>query len=109
MGTHTLVGLAKSRVRMVVNHRATALVGGIIGAGFVFCALIIHSGVGRVALEDDQVEEPKDYYISAFPPGGRKGVGDAFQTQFNCSQRDNRWLLCRSWFELRRPSFEQVQ
>ncbi len=57
------------------NRRSVAFVGGIIASGFVFCAVVIHSGSLRVALEDEPVEEPKDYYMTAFPPGGRKGVG----------------------------------
>jgi hypothetical protein len=32
--------------------------------------------MGLVSLEDDS-DEPKDYYITAFPPGARKGVGDS--------------------------------
>ena len=57
------------------NRKAICFVGGIVASGFLFCAVIIRSGVGRVTL-DDPVEEPKDYYITAFPPGGRKGIGN---------------------------------
>ena len=59
------------------NRKVVACVGGIIATGFLFCAVAIHSGGLRVSL-DDPVEEPKDYYTTAFPPGGRKGVGENF-------------------------------
>ncbi len=62
---------------LVNNRKALACAGGIVAAGFVFCAVLINTGTGRVSLEDD-AEEAKDYYITAFPPGARKGVGNVF-------------------------------
>ncbi len=66
-----------ARVMLINNRRALACTGGIVAAGFLFCVVIINRGTGLVSLEEDS-DEPKDYYTTAFPPGARKGVGDKY-------------------------------
>ncbi len=98
---------------LINNRKALSCAGGIVAAGFLFCVVIVNRGTGLVSLEDD-ADEPKDYYITAFPPGARKGVGDK-NVNLDSKCKGSLDVLnfnnfeYRTWAELWRSSSEQVQ